>query len=58
MKENDDFLTEDQGEAYDHLEEGSDHIVAEVILDDKKLSCQKLAEEVEEVDIDQTVFED
>ena len=57
MKEDHYFLSEDQNEAYDHMEEGSDHIIAEVILEDKKLHCQKLDEE-NEVEIEETVFED
>jgi len=42
-----DFLSEDQSEAFDHMETGSDHVVAEVVLEDGKLHCSKLAEDVE-----------
>jgi hypothetical protein len=45
MKEGCDFFSEDSTDAYDHMEQGSDHVVAEVLLEDGKLSCHKLVEE-------------
>ncbi len=57
MREGCDFLSDDQAEAYDHMEMGSDHIIAEVILEDGKLHCSKLAEE-NDVEIEETIFEE
>jgi hypothetical protein len=42
MKEGCDFLSEDEHEAFEHMEQGSDHEVVEIILNDSRLTCRQL----------------